>query len=91
MKEHQSTSSTTAGGTDNDKTSKADLIALPEDTHSAQMLALSAENAAIDDCIYFLDQALVRGSIGLDVFLKEVRRLSKRQFLAKVCFFMFQC
>lgn len=61
----------------------ADLIALPADTHSAQMLALSAENAAIDDCIYFLDRALVRGSIGLVVFLKEVRRLSKRQFLVK--------
>ena len=91
VKEHQSTSSTTAGTSENDETSKADLIALPEDTHSAQMLALSAENAPIDDCIYFLDQALVRGSIGLDVFLKEVRRLSKRQFLAKVCFFIFQC
>jgi len=69
----------------NSRQCTADLIALPADTHSAQMLALSAENAAIDDCIYFLDRALVRGSIGLDVFLKEVRRLSKRQFLAKVC------
>ena len=89
VKEHQSTSSTTAGTSENDETSKADLIALPADTHSAQMLALSAENAAIDDCIYFLDRALVRGSIGLDVFLKEVRRLSKRQFLAKVCVLCF--
>lgn len=62
---------------------KVDLIALPADTHSAQMLALSAENAAIDDCIYFLDQALVRGNISLEVFLKEVRKLSKRQFMAK--------
>jgi len=69
----------------NSRQCTADLISLPADTHSAQMLALSAENAAIDDCIYFLDRALVRGSIGLDVFLKEVRRLSKRQFLAKVC------
>ena len=86
VKEHQSTSSST---TDIDEMSKADLIALPADTHSAQMLALSAENAAIDDCIYFLDRALVRGSIGLDVFLKEVRRLSKRQFLAKVCVLCF--
>jgi len=73
----------------NNRQCTADLIALPADTHSAQMLALSAENAAIDDCIYFLDRALVRGSIGLDVFLKEVRRLSKRQFLAKVCLYFF--
>jgi ESCRT-I complex subunit TSG101 len=72
-----------------DKSSKAaagvvDLMALPADTYSAQMLALTAESAAIDDCIYFLDTALVRGRIPLDVYLKEVRRLSKRQFLAKV-------
>ena len=60
-----------------------DLLALPTDTHSAQMLELSAKNAAIDDCIYYLDRALVRGSITLDVFLKEVRKLSKEQFLAK--------
>jgi ESCRT-I complex subunit TSG101 len=63
---------------------KADLIALPADTHSAQMLALSAENAAIDDCIYFLDRALVRGNIPVEVFLKEVRKMSKQQFLVKV-------
>ncbi|KAL7464251.1 hypothetical protein ACHAXS_004589 [Conticribra weissflogii] len=63
---------------------KVDLLALPTDTHSAQMLELSAEIATIDDCIYYLDQSLVRGGITLDVFMKEVRKLSKRQFLAKV-------
>mmetsp|Transcript_13271 Transcript_13271/g.28131 ORF Transcript_13271/g.28131 Transcript_13271/m.28131 type:complete len:436 (+) Transcript_13271:65-1372(+) len=62
---------------------KVDLLALPADTHSAQMLELSAEIATIDDCIYYLDQSLVRGGITLDVFMKEVRKLSKRQFLAK--------
>ena len=63
---------------------KIDILTMPADTHSAQMLALSAESAAIDDCIYFLDRALVKGNIPLDVFLKEVRKLSKRQFMAKV-------
>jgi hypothetical protein len=63
---------------------KADLIAIPADTQSAQMLALSTEIAAIDDCVYFLDMALGRSKLTLEVFLKEVRRLSKRQFLAKV-------
>ncbi|KAL7552389.1 hypothetical protein ACHAWF_017349 [Thalassiosira exigua] len=62
---------------------RADLMAMPADVPSAQMLALSAENSAIDDCIYHLDRALVRGSITVEVFLKEVRKLSKRQFLAK--------
>lgn len=70
--------------TDNSSKAAVDLMALPADTYSAQMLALTAEIVAIDDCIYFLDSALVRGRITLDVYLKEVRRLSKRQFLAKV-------
>jgi ESCRT-I complex subunit TSG101 len=68
-------------------TTKADLMALPTDTPSSQMLALSAESASIDDTIYFLDQALVRNTITLEIFLREVRRLSKRQFLAKVCLY----
>jgi ESCRT-I complex subunit TSG101 len=55
------------------------------------MLELSAETAAIDDTIYFLDRALVRGNITLDVFLKEVRKLSKRQFMAKVSFRIVLC
>ena len=66
---------------------KVDIMALPANTYSAQMLALTAESASIDDCIYFLDTALVRGRIPLDVYLKEVRRLGKRQFLAKVCYY----
>ena len=66
---------------------KIDLLTIPADTHSAQMLSLSAESAAIDDCIYFLDRALVKGNIPLDLFLKEVRKLSKRQFMAKVSIF----
>ena len=64
-----------------------DIMALPANTYSAQMLALTAESASIDDCIYFPDTALVRGRIPLDVYLKEVRRLGKRQFLAKVCYY----
>jgi ESCRT-I complex subunit TSG101 len=70
---------------------KVDLLAIPTDTYSAQMLELSAETAAIDDTIYFLDRALVRGNITLDVFLKEVRKLSKRQFMAKVSFRIVLC
>mmetsp|Transcript_17464 Transcript_17464/g.31694 ORF Transcript_17464/g.31694 Transcript_17464/m.31694 type:complete len:431 (-) Transcript_17464:139-1431(-) len=82
VKEQKSTAADNGGKEERGQT-KADLMALPVDTHSAQMLALSAENAAIDDCIYFLDRALVQGSISVEVFLKEVRKLSKRQFMAK--------
>ena len=63
--------------------SKADQMALPADTHSAQMLQLSAENAAIDDCLYFLHESLSQKNISLKVFLDEVRKLSKRQFAVK--------
>ena len=72
---------TTEDGEDGE--AAVDLLALPADVQSAQMLALSAESAAIDDCVYHLDRALARGGITLDVYLKEVRRLSKRQFMAK--------
>mmetsp|Transcript_21065 Transcript_21065/g.42135 ORF Transcript_21065/g.42135 Transcript_21065/m.42135 type:complete len:430 (-) Transcript_21065:111-1400(-) len=65
------------------QSSKVDQIALPVDTHSSQMLQLAAENAAIDDCFYFLDQSLAQKNIPLKVFLEEVRKLSKRQFTVK--------
>ena len=61
-----------------------DLIAIPADTRSAQMLALTAESAAIDDCIYYLDMALEGRKLTMEVYLREVRKLTKRQFLAKV-------
>jgi len=71
------------GDTDGGDDGGADRLALPSDVHSAQMLALSAESAAIDDCVYHLDRALARGGLTLDAYLKEVRRLGKRQFMAK--------
>ncbi len=65
------------------QSSKVDQLALPVDTHSSQMLQLAAENAAIDDCFYFLDKSLAQKNIPLKVFLEEVRKLSKRQFTVK--------
>ena len=65
------------------QSSKVDQMAIPVDTHSSQMLQLAAENAAIDDCFYFLDQSLANKNIPLKVFLEEVRKLSKRQFTVK--------
>ena len=68
------------------KTSKekdVDDLALPADIHSAQMLVLSAESAAIIDALYFLEKALSENKISLEVHLKAVRRLARRQFLIK--------
>jgi len=83
VEEHKKKSEEENSTGEKDDQQKVDLLAIPVDTYSAQMLALSSETAAIDDCIYYLDQSLVKGNITLDVFLKEVRKLSKRQFMAK--------
>jgi len=68
---------------DNDPIKAVDKLAIPNDVYSRQMLELSSKNAAITDCLYFLDKALVRGTIPLDVHLKKVRQLAKKQFLAR--------
>jgi len=60
-----------------------DELAKPADIHSAQMLVLSAENAAIEDALYYLGKGLSGDRLTLDVHLKVVRRLAKRQFLIK--------
>lgn len=48
-----------------------------------RMLGLVAENAALEDCLYYLDQGVTDGVITVDVFLKEVRRLARKQFIAR--------
>jgi len=60
-----------------------DELVVPIDIYSGQMLALSAENAAISDAIFYLDKGLATGIIDLDVHLKLVRKIAKRQFLVK--------
>jgi len=60
-----------------------DELAVPGDIHSAQMLILSAENAAINDALYFLDKALADSRISLHDHLIAVRKLTKTQFLVK--------
>uniref|UniRef100_A0A1X7UNL7 UEV domain-containing protein n=2 Tax=Amphimedon queenslandica TaxID=400682 RepID=A0A1X7UNL7_AMPQE len=48
-----------------------------------QILRLYAEENAIDDTIYYLGEALRRGVITSEAFLKHVRDLSRRQFMAR--------
>lgn len=45
-----------------------------------QILNLYSEENAIEDTIFYLGEALRRGVIDLDVFLKHVRLLSRKQF-----------
>lgn len=47
------------------------------------MLSLVAENAAIEDALYYMDAGVTDGVITVEVFLKEVRRLARKQFVAR--------
>ncbi|CAH8490501.1 unnamed protein product, partial [Dicrocoelium dendriticum] len=48
-----------------------------------QLVSSFAEEQAIEDAIYFLGKALGKGALELDVFLKKVRELSRRQFMLR--------
>ncbi|CAM9988688.1 unnamed protein product [Pylaiella littoralis] len=59
-----------------------DLIE-PKDALSEQMLRLVAENAALEDALYYLDLGVTDSVITVEVFLKEIRRLARKQFVAR--------
>ncbi|XP_075228812.1 tumor susceptibility gene 101 isoform X2 [Lycorma delicatula] len=48
-----------------------------------QILNAYAEEAATEDTIYYMGEALRRGVIDLDIFLKQVRALSRKQFMLR--------
>uniref|UniRef100_A0A3Q3DW51 Tumor susceptibility 101a n=1 Tax=Hippocampus comes TaxID=109280 RepID=A0A3Q3DW51_HIPCM len=57
-----------------------DDIIVPTAPLYKQILNLYAEENAIEDTIFYLGEALRRGVIDLEVFLKHVRVLSRKQF-----------
>lgn len=58
-----------------------DTILIENDALSKQMVATLAEQHAIEDALYYLDRALSNDVIVLSVFLKEVRKLARKQFM----------
>lgn len=46
-----------------------------------QLINAYAEEASIEDAIYYLGEALRKGVIDLEVFLKQVRQLGRKQFM----------
>jgi len=48
-----------------------------------QLLSAYAEESATEDALYFLGEALRRGTVDVEVFLKHVRNLSRKQFLLR--------
>uniref|UniRef100_A0A8C1I2W9 Tumor susceptibility 101b n=1 Tax=Cyprinus carpio carpio TaxID=630221 RepID=A0A8C1I2W9_CYPCA len=57
-----------------------DDVIVPAAPLYKQILNLYAEENAIEDTIFYLGEALRKGVIDLDVFLKHVRLLSRKQF-----------
>ncbi|XP_063043772.1 tumor susceptibility gene 101 protein-like isoform X2 [Engraulis encrasicolus] len=62
------------------ESSDIDDVIVPTAPLYRQILNLYAEENAIEDTIFYLGEALRRDVIDLDVFLKHVRILSRKQF-----------
>jgi len=60
-----------------------ELIKVPNAAH-IQLLDAIAQDEAINDCIYVLGQALENEKIILEVYLRKVRELSRRQFTCRI-------
>lgn len=54
-----------------------------QDVLGKQLLDNVAEDATIEDMIYYLDRALLKAVIDVDQYLKEIRRLSREQFYCR--------
>lgn len=65
-----------------DKADIEDAVVTPAPLYR-QIMNLFAEESAIQDLLYYLSQGLQRQTISLDVFLKQVRILSRRQFMVR--------
>ncbi|CAB4062481.1 TSG101 [Lepeophtheirus salmonis] len=61
-----------------------DEIIHPQYPLQQQILCAYVEDASADDSIFFLGEALRRGRIDLEVYLKRVRQISRKQFMSRV-------
>lgn len=48
-----------------------------------RLLNAYAEEAATEDAVYYMGEALRNGVIDLEVFLKHIRQLSRKQFMLR--------
>ena len=57
---------------------------LKGDADAAALLAALARANAAEDALYELDAALADGRVGFDDFIRDVRRLARKQFFDKM-------
>lgn len=57
-----------------------DVITEPKEVLTKQLLYLVAEEATIEDTLYYLEKKMIAGGLDVDTFLKAVRTLSTEQF-----------
>ncbi len=60
-----------------------DAIAIPTDARSRQILDLVVTDASLTDCLFFVDKGLYKGKLTLSDHLKQVRTISKQQFMVR--------
>lgn len=68
---------------ENRETVEIDDVVAPTAPLYRQLLNVFAEEQATDDAIYYLGEGLRKNVIDLDVYLKQVRELSRRQFMLR--------
>ncbi|EFA85960.1 tumor susceptibility gene 101 protein [Heterostelium album PN500] len=60
-----------------------DALSAPKDALQKQLLSLVSEDMTIEDALYYLDKALHLNRITLDEYLKNIRTLSREQFMIR--------
>lgn len=58
-------------------------VIVPTDDLSRQALMAQAEDLAVEDCLLVLEKALLQGKLTPEAYMKQVRLLCRRQFLAR--------
>lgn len=58
-------------------------VVVPADDLSRQALAAQAEDCAVEDVLLALEKGMLQGKLAPDVYMKQVRLLCRKQFLAR--------
>merc|ERR1711977_368878 len=71
---------------DKDINDDLDGVFIPSDRLSEQAIEALAKDMAIEDAMYSLEQSLLNDALDPDVYMKQIRSLSRKQFYhRKLC------